>query len=329
MNNTSSSVNKKGNWFKNWYETSKSEVGLYCGLIILIIFLSIASPNFLKLNNFINIIRQVSIVGVIAIGGFMVILTGGMDISVGNLAALTGVIIAKLSIDLGMNVWLAMLIALVTGACVGLLNGFLTIYMKMPSFIATLGVMQVCQGTSYVITQAAPISNFNKGFLQIGRGYLGPIPIPIIILAVLYLVMSLFMRYSKFGTYCYAIGGNREAARLSGIRVNKVSMIVYMFGGLFSAIGGVIVAARTNAGSAQVGSSYLFDVFTACVLGGTSLSGGIGRLPTVIVGCLFVGLLNNGLTQLSVDSFVQMIVQGVVLVLAVILQVVLNQQKSK
>ena len=320
---------KIGISFKNWYTTSRQEVGLYIGLVLLIVILSIASPLFLKFDNLLNIIRQVSIVAIIAIGGFMVILTGGMDVSVGTLAALSGIVTAKLSIHLGVNIILAVLVAMCVGLLVGVINGLLTTYIKLPSFIATLGTMQVCQGVGYVITQATPISGFDKGFVELGRGYLWEIPWLVIILVVLYVFMSLFMKYTRFGTYCYALGGNKEAARLSGIRVNKMQMLVYICGGLFSALGGILVAARTNSGSAQVGSSYLFDVFTACVLGGTALSGGIGRLPGVLVGCIFVGILNNGMVQLNVDSFYQMVAQGVVLVLAVVLQAQLMRQKVK
>lgn len=316
------------NSIKNWYSTSKQEAGLYIALIVLVVFLSIASPAFLNAENLINIIRQVSIVGIIAIGGFIVILTGGMDISVGTVAALTGVVVAKLSIDMDVAMPIAITVGMCVGLLAGLLNGMLSTYLNLPSFIVTLGTMQICQGAAYVITQATPISNFPTAFIELGRGHLfGIIPWPVVILAGLYIFMSLFMKYSKFGTYCYALGGNKESARLSGIRVNRIQVIVYILGGLFSAFGGLIVAARTNAGSAQVGSTYLFDVFTACVLGGTALSGGIGRLPGVVVGCIFVGILNNGLVQLNVDSFYQMMVQGIVLVIAVVLQSLLTREK--
>lgn len=315
------------NSIKNWYATSKQEAGLYIALVVLVVFLAIASPAFLTPENLINIIRQVSIVGIIAIGGFMVILTGGMDISVGTVAALTGIVVAKLSIHMQVPMPLAITAGMCVGLLAGLLNGTLSTYLKLPSFIVTLGTMQVCQGLGYVITQATPISNFPSAFVELGRGHLGLIPWPVIILAGLYIFMSLFMKYSKFGTYCYAIGGNKESARISGIRVNRVQIIVYILGGLFSSLGGLIVAARTNAGSAQVGTTYLFDVFTACVLGGTALSGGIGRLPGVAVGCIFVGILNNGLVQLNVDSFYQMMVQGIVLIVAVVLQSLMTRDK--
>lgn len=315
------------NSIKNWYATSKQEAGLYIALVILVVFLAIASPAFLKPDNLINIIRQVSIVGIIAIGGFIVILTGGMDISVGTVAALTGIVVAKLSIHMQVPMPLAIAAGMCVGLLAGLLNGTLSTYLKLPSFIVTLGTMQVCQGLGYVITQATPISNFPPEFVELGRGHLGAIPWPVIILAGLYIFMSFFMKYSKFGTYCYALGGNKESARISGIRVNRIQVTVYILGGLFSSLGGLIVAARTNAGSAQVGSTYLFDVFTACVLGGTALSGGIGRLPGVIVGCVFVGILNNGLVQLNVDSFYQMVVQGVVLIIAVVLQSLMTREK--
>ncbi len=300
---------------------------MYIALLVLILFLSFASPTFLIWNNLINVIRQVSIVGIIAIGGFMVILTGGMDISVGTVASLTGIVVAKLSIQLNVPMPLAVLAGMCVGLLAGLINGTLSTYLKLPSFIVTLGTMQVCQGVGYVITQATPISNFPSGFVQLGRGYLGAIPWPVIILVILYALVSLFMKYSRFGTYCYALGGNRESARLSGIRVNRMQIIVYILGGLFSSLGGLIVAARINAGSAQVGSTYLFDVFTACVLGGTALSGGIGRPAGILIGCIFVGILNNGLVQLNVDSFYQMVVQGVVLIIAVVLQSLMSRER--
>ena len=159
------------------------------------------------------------------------------------------------------------------GLLAGLLNGTLSTYLNLPSFIVTLGTMQICQGAGYVITQATPISNFPESFVELGRGYWGQIPIPVIILAGLYIFMSLFMKYSKFGTYCYALGGNKESARLSGIRVNRIRFLYIYWEDYFSSLGRPDRCCAYKCGSAQVGGTYLFDVFTACVLGGTALSG--------------------------------------------------------
>lgn len=304
----------------------KQETGMYVALIMMILLLSAISPSFLKVENILNIIRQISIVAIISVGGFFVVLTGGMDISVGSVAALTGIIIAKLSIEMNIAIIPSIIVGLLVGVVIGFINGFLVTFLELPSFIVTLGTMQVAKGISYVMTKATPISNFPDEFVSIGRGHLGPIPWPVIIVFIIYMLVSLFLKYSRFGTYCYALGGNLEAARLAGIRVKNIKVIVYILGGFFASLGGMVVAARINSGSPQVGSTYIFDIFTAIILGGTKLSGGEGRLPDVIAGCIFVGVLTNGMIQLNIDSYTQMIVQGVVLVIAVVTQVLIGRK---
>jgi len=301
------------------------EMGMLIALAILCVVLAFLSPAFLTYDNIMNIIRQISITAIIAVGSFLVIVTGGIDLSVGPLAALTGVTSALFIIRFGFPIVAGILIALVVGAVFGLLNGLMVTYGKLPAFIATLATMQIAKGLSFVISGGVPISGFPASFGFIGRGYLGILPWPVILLFAVYLIMFDVVSRTKFGTHVFAIGGNEEAAYLSGIKIRKNKIIVYILGGIFAAIAGVILASRLNSGSPNVGANFVFDAVTAVVLGGTSMAGGEGKLTGVLLGSIFVGVLLNGMSLMSVDAYLQMVVQGVVLAAAMLLQTIVKR----
>jgi ribose transport system permease protein len=303
-------------------------LGMLVALVFLCIVLSILSPVFLTFDNLMNIIRQISIVAIIAVGSFLIVIVGGMDISVGSVAALTGVVTGLFTIKFDLGLAVGILMGILTGIVVGLINGILINKVKLPSFIVTLATMTITKGVCFVISGGIPISGFPEGFAFIGRGYLGPIPWPVIFVAVIYIVMHDIMKRTRFGVYCYAIGGNREAARLSGIKIGRIEIVLYVLGGMFASFGGVILASRLNSGSPNVGNNFMFEAFTAIILGGTNLSGGEGELIGVLIGSMFIGVLSNGMSLLNLDAYFQMVVQGIVLIIAVVLQAYLNSRRS-
>lgn len=303
------------------------EMGMLFALAGLCVVLALLSPVFMTYDNIMNIIRQISITAIIAVGSFLVIVTGGIDLSVGPLAALTGVVTATFIISFGWPILLGILVGLIMGAAFGLVNGLMVTFGKLPPFIATLATMQIAKGLSFVISGGIPISGFPEGFGFIGRGHLGPFPWPVVFLFVIYIIMFDVIRRTKFGVYVFALGGNEQAAYLSGIQIKKNKLFVYMLGGLFAAIAGIILASRLNSGSPNVGANFVFDAVTAVVLGGTSMAGGEGKLSGVLIGSIFVGVLLNGMSLMNVDAYVQMVVQGVVLAGAMLLQTLGRKQK--
>ncbi len=305
------------------------ELGMMVALVVLFVALAIFSPVFLTLENLMNILRQISIVAIIAVGGFLIVLIGGMDISVGSVAALSGVVLAICTMQLGMNVWIGAIMGLIVGSLVGLVNGLLITFLKLPSFIITLATMQIAKGLAFVISGGQAISGFPEEFLFLGRGYIWIIPIPVIIMIAVFLLMNFIIKKTKFGVHVYAIGGSWESARIAGIKANKISIILYVLGGLFAAVSGTILASRLNSGTPNVGANFMFEAFTAIILGGVSMSGGEGNLAGVFIGSVFIGILSNGMSLLNLDSYFQMIIQGVVLTIAVATQAVIILRGAK
>jgi ribose transport system permease protein len=301
---------------------------IFYAVVASIIILSFSTDAFLTETNIMNVLRQSSIISIIAVGSFLVILTAGIDISVGSTVAIVGVTSALLIADYGFNIWLAIFIGIVIGTLVGYLNGVLVAKMLIPAFIATLGTMGVVRGITYVMTDAYPVSNLPESLMIIGRGYIGPIPIPVVIMFVIYIAVYIFIEHTKAGRYIYAIGGNREAAHLSGINVKFYDGLVYVIGGFLAAISGIILLSRLNSGQPNVGLGFEFEAITAAVLGGTSLFGGKGKLFGVFLGALFIAIIGNGMTLLNVSSFYQQIVKGTILVIAVWIDVNQNRKRN-
>ncbi|MEC1722567.1 ABC transporter permease [Schinkia azotoformans] len=305
---------------KSKISTSLQKLGPLLGFALLTIILSILSPNFLSLDNILNILRQVSINALIAFGMTFVILTGGIDLSVGSMLALSAALTAGFMAG-GMDPILAMLIGLLAGALMGAFNGFVITKGKVAPFIATLATMTIFRGLALVYTEGRPITGLSKdlSFELMGRGYFFGIPVPVIWMLVSYAILYFILKKTTFGRRVYAIGGNEEASILSGIKVDQVKIWVYSITGLLSALAGIILTSRLNSAQPTAGTAYELDAIAAVVLGGTSLSGGRGWIFGTMVGALIIGVLNNGLNLLDVSSFYQQVVKGGVILLAVIL----------
>ena len=294
----------------------KFKAGL--GLLAMIIVMSFLSDHFLTLPNILNVIRQVSIMGIMAVGMTFVILSQGIDLSVGSLLAFTGAVAAGL-LSGGQSIFLAVLVGLAAGAALGFFNGFMIAKANLPDFIVTLAMMSIARGLALVYTGGRPISGFDPGFRFIGGGRLGLIPIPVIIFLVIIVLGYIVLTRTTFGRYVYAVGGNREAARLAGINTDRIKMAVYTLSGLLAGVSGVILTARLNSAQPTAGRAYELDVIAMVVLGGTSLMGGKGTVQGTLIGALIIGVLNNSLNLLGVASFYQEVAKGIVILLAVLL----------
>ena len=287
------------------------------GLLVLVIVLSFASEYFLTVNNLLNVLRQVSIIGIVAYGMTFVILSGGIDLSVGSVLALSSAITAGVMSSTH-SIALAILAGLVTGALLGTFTGVLVSKAKMPAFIVTLAMMSIGRGLTLIYTGGRPISEgFTNLFNYIGGGYVGPIPFPVILLLVLLGIGYLVLNNTPYGRYVYALGGNEDATRLSGINTDKIKMTVYTISGIMAAVSGIVLASRLGSAQPQAGLGYELDAIATVVLGGTSLAGGSGGIVGTLMGALIIGVLNNGMTLLGVSSFFQQVVKGLVILLAV------------
>lgn len=293
-------------------------------LIMLFIFFACKSEYFCTSSNLINILRQVSVTGIITLGMTFVMLTGGIDLSVGSLVGLSSIIAATCMATLGWNMYVSILMALLVGLVVGVLNGFLITYIKIPALIATLGVQTLLRGICFIITGGYTVYGFPEEFSFLGKGYIGVIPVPVIILVIVLGIGWFVLNKTRYGRYLYAIGGNKEATRLSGIRVNRNLMLTYIYSGLLAALAGVIELSRLNSGQPSAGEGYEMTVITSVVLGGISVSGGEGKFSGVFCGILIMGILSNGLTMMNVSTYYQSVIKGIVLLFAVGLDQVLK-----
>ena len=301
----------------NRLKRMKNEITMLIVLAVLFAFFSISTEKFLTGTNLINVVRQIAMIGVTAIGMTYVILTAGMDLSAGSVLSLSGIITGIAMVQWKLDPAIAILSGLLIGVFIGLVNGLVITYAKIPPFVTTLATMQIFKGAAFIITGGMPIFGFPKSFGIIGKGYLSFIPVPVIIMAILMITGWIILNKTRYGRHVYAIGGNTEAARLSGVKVNKVLIVTYILGGLFAAIAGVIMASRIDSGQPNIGLDFGLDVITAVVLGGVSIMGGEGKLTGVIIGVLIMGVLNNGLIMMNVYEYYQYVIKGIVLLLAV------------
>lgn len=292
----------------------------FIGLILLVIIISVLNSAFLEPSNLFNLLRQVSINGLIAFGMTFVILTGGIDLSVGSTLALSSAAIAIMMMS-GVDSIIALLVGCIFGAFLGAINGLLITLGKMAPFIATLATMTVFRGITLVITDGNPITNLNGNyaFQLFGRGYFLGIPVPAVTMFITFIILYIILHKTVFGRQTYAMGGNEKAAFISGIKVNKLKIMIYSLAGLMSAMAGAILTSRLNSAQPTAGMSYELDAIAAVVLGGTSLTGGKGRILGTLIGVLIIGVLNNGLNLLGVSSFYQQVVKGVVIIIAVLI----------
>lgn len=280
---------------------------------------SIFVNGFFDSGNIMNIVRQISFLAIIALGQFFVVLIGGIDMSAGSSIGFASVLLAGLVHWENVPIVLAIIIILIASIAIGFVNGLLAVYGKIPAFIATLVMMIVLKGINYLYSNSIPISGLPSGFKVLGAGYVGPIPVPIIILAVIVVILYIFTMHTETGRSIYAVGGNEEASRLSGINTNKIKMIAFMLGSFLTAIGAILITSRTMAGQPTVGENMLFDVITVVVLGGTSLSGGRGKVISVVIAALILGIIDNAMVLLGIGSYWQWIIKGLILAIVVLI----------
>ncbi len=294
-------------------------------LVVLVVFcvvIALLNPRFLTVSNLLNILRQTSINSVIAVGMTFVILTGGIDLSVGSVLAIAGAVAASM-IARGNNTYLTIIAALAIGAGIGAFNGFIISKGKLQPFIATLGIMTLARGYTLVFTDGKPISTGSAAnatvFGNVGAGYFLGIPLPIYIMILVFGVAYYILRHTRVGRYIYSLGCNEEATIYSGINTDRIKVLVYTISGFLAALAGIIITARLSSAQPQAGSGYELDAIAAVVLGGTSMAGGTGGIFGTIIGALIIGVLNNSLNLMDVSSYYQQLLKGIVILVAVLL----------
>ena len=298
--------------FATWWD----RVGILAVLVLLTVFMAVAAPNFATVDNLLNIARAISINAIIAAGMTFVILTAGIDLSVGSIVAVSGVTAVLVAIT-GMPAVVAVLAGVLAGAIAGLVNGALSAYLSLAPFIVTLGLMTFLRGLAYTMTEGQPIVDSSLSFRDLGNGYIAGIPAPVIVMLVVYLISWFVLERTKYGRHVYAVGGNPEAARLAGVRVKRVLTSVYIIAGALSGLAGVIFAARVVSAQPTAGNGYELDAIAAVVLGGTSLAGGTGRIVGTLIGSVILGVLTTGLILMNVQFFTQLLIKGLVIIFAV------------
>lgn len=294
--------------------------------IFLLVICSIFIPSFASTNNILNVFRQVSFLAIVALGEFFVILTGQMDMSIGSMVGMASCFLAGFVVNSGMNIWLAGAIALLMVITFGVINGVLTVYGKMPSFIVTLVTMNVIKGINYIYSRGLPISGLPRGFNELGMGHVLGIPVPVIMMLIVTIVLRVYTTQTPMGRSFFAVGGNHEASRLSGINTNLVGISAFVLSAIMSFIGAIGLTARTMSGVANLGDNMLFDVMTVVVLGGTALSGGRGKVVGVMLAAMLLGVITNAMVLLGINTYWQWIVKGIILVAVVLIDS--NTQKE-
>jgi ribose transport system permease protein len=295
----------------------KANIGLIIGLVVLCTVVSIRSEFFLTQQNIMNVLRQISTNLFIASACTMILITGGIDLASGSIISLSGVLAAGVMTKMGLPVMAGVLIGLAVGAAAGFANGIILSRTALPPFIITYSIGSICKGLSYVYSNSANIIIDSDAFKWIGIGYVGPIPTPVFFLIILLINVWLILNKTKLGRYMYAVGGNVHAAEYSGINIKKIQLFMYVFSGLMASVAGIILAARTFSGRPTSGNGAEMDAIAACVLGGVSMLGGAGRLSGTILGAIIIGVLNNGLNLMQIDSFWQYVAKGAVIIAAV------------
>lgn len=305
----------------------RGSLGIMLSLIVLCVIISILSPRFLTVANLTNVLTQATVSAIISVGEFLAILTAGIDLSIGSILAISIMMLGIFGVNMQMNPIMAILLALAVGTLIGFFNGILLTKLRLPHpFISTMGTKMIARGLALAVTAAQPISGFAPSIQYFGSGSLGPVPASVILVAVVYGIMFIFMTRTSTGRHIYAVGGNVEASRLSGINVHRVLLIVYSLSGFFAALAGLLLVGRVNAAYPLAGTDYETDAIAAVIIGGASFSGGVGKILNTVIGVLIIAVLRNGLNLLNVNSAYQTVAIGVVIILAVYLDVI--RQKS-
>lgn len=286
-------------------------------VIVLVMAFTIANPRFIYPANLLIMLRQVAVWGIASVGMTFVILLGDIDLSTGSLITFVNVMCSYLMVNMGVPMGLAIIIALAASTAIGLLNGFMVSTIGIPALIETFATQTAFSGIALILCNGQPINGFTEAFKIFGQGKIGPVPVPVIIMLLCFGLGAFILDKTYFGRYFYAVGGNIEAARLSGIRTGRVKYLVFALSGFFAGLAGLVLLSRTNSGMGNAGLGYEFKVITCVVLGGVSVSGGYGRISGVVAGTFIIGALQNGMVLMNLNTWIQDIVLGIVLVLAV------------
>ncbi|WP_345242622.1 ABC transporter permease [Nibrella saemangeumensis] len=305
-----------------------STYGILLAFIAICIVLALITPRFLTISNLTIVLTQVSINALLAFGVTFVIITGGIDLSIGSMVAVTGVVAAMFAHPDTYPVGVPLLMGLLTGLLFGAFNGLVITRSKVHPFIVTLGTMTMGRGLALILSKGRPISNLSDEFNFIGGGQVLGIPMPIIILIVFFIICSVLLQKTVLGRYMYAVGGNEQAARASGISLNKVKMVVYTLCGGLAGLAGIVLTSRITTGQPNAGAGFELDAIAAAIIGGTSTSGGTGTMTGTLIGALLIGVISNGLDLLNVTSYYQQVVMGIIIIGAVVLDS-WNQNRNK
>jgi len=324
-----SSVRSRSTGALGWASGLK-ELNILLALIALCVFLSFTSPFFFRADNLLGVARAFSLTAIAAIGQTTVIITGGIDLSVGSVLALSGLSTGMLLGD-GWPLFPAVLVGLLVGATFGVVNGLLITKVGLPPFIATLGTLSIGRGLVYILTKGYPVTvpRGQDTLISIGQGYVGRIPIPVIIMIVITIIGTIFLSQSTSGRYIYAVGGNEEAARLAGINVTRVKLTAYTLSGVLAAVAGIILLARLVSAQPSAGLGFELPVIAAAIIGGTSLLGGEGTVLGAVLGAAIIGVLENGMVLLGVNTYAQQAVTGTVIILAVALDIMQKRRRLR
>jgi len=306
-----------------------SSYGVFFVLIAMLILFSFIAPHFFELNNFFNVARQICTLGIVAVGMSTVMITGGIDLSVGYQISLINVSCAWLMVNLNMNPVLAILVGILMGTGLGFINGVIIVKSGVAPLIVTLAVMNILNGISYIISKGVPIFGFPKGFSILGQGNIAGVPISLLVMLVIIFLGAVLLNKVYIGRYFYAIGSNEEAAKLSGIAVGKLKILAYTLCGFLAGIGAILLLSRANSGLSSNGAGFEFNVITACVLGGVSSNGGKGSIFGAFVGVLIVGFLDNGLLLMNINQYSQLVVKGVLMLIAVVYDTKMREKSEQ
>ena len=298
-----------------------SKYGIYIALVAIFIVLGIMTPSFLTFDNVMNVFRQVSFNGILALGMTFVIITGGIDLSVGSILAMASLVAMSFSVQDNnpLPIGLAVAFGLAVATLIGVANGILVAKCKLAPFIATLSTMTIVRGACLVYSDGRPVINPTEEYSIIGQGYIGPVGIPVVIFIVLIAACVILLHFSKYGRHVMAVGGNEIAAKASGLNVGKIKISVYALSGLLAGIVGITISSRSNAASPISGEGYELDAIAAAVIGGVSMVGGVGTISGTIVGAFIIGIITNGLDILNVSSYYQQIIKGIIILVAVLI----------
>jgi ribose transport system permease protein len=300
------------------YSDLVNKFGLLAGFIILLVIMSILSPVFLTEVNLINILRQVTVVGVISVGMTFAVIAAGIDLSVGATLALSGIVLVSMQSE---GAFVAIAVALLAGIACGFANGVAVSYGKVQPFVVTLASMTVIRGLTLIMSDGTPISLSNSFLLEIGSSYVGPIPLLIIIFVIVILIGWVLLSKTKFGRYTFAIGSSENASKLAGIKIDRMKVMIYTLSGGLAALAGILLTSRLSSASPIAGTGYELDAIAAVAIGGAKLSGGVGSMVGTLLGVLIVGVISNGLVLLDVNAYIQQVVKGIIIFVAVLIAI--------